>query len=132
MDDMQNSRLSSTFLKCGHAMHTKCYNTYLKANNIACPLCKKSLYDPSVLEKAYDDQIAAMPMPLEYRDTKMVVMCNDCHTKSKVKFHIVGGKCKKCKSYNTTRIDDDKNLADNFSDDSVEEVDEFDGEEEAK
>jgi Zn finger protein HypA/HybF involved in hydrogenase expression len=68
-----------------------------------------------------------MPMPLEYRDTKMVVMCNDCQHKSKVKFHIVGGKCRKCRSYNTTRIDDDKTNFDEFSDD-VEEVDEFDGE----
>ena len=73
----------------------------------------------------FDDQIAAMPMPEEYRNTKMIVMCNDCHTKSKVKFHIVGGKCKKCRSYNTTRIDDDKNLADDMEDSDVEEVDEF-------
>ena len=66
-------------------------------------------------------------MPLEYRDTKMIVMCNDCHTKSKVKFHIVGGKCKKCRSYNTTRIDDDKTEFDQFEDDDdVEEVDQFD------
>ena len=54
MDDMQNSTNSATFLKCGHAMHSKCYSTYMKANNIACPLCKKSLYDPKYLEKIYD------------------------------------------------------------------------------
>lgn len=47
-------------------------------------------------------------MPDEYKDTKMIVLCNDCLTKSSVPFHIYGGKCKKCRSYNTTRIDDDK------------------------
>ena len=36
----------------------------------------------------------------------MVILCNDCLSKSKVAFHIYGGKCPKCRSYNTTRIDD--------------------------
>ena len=35
----------------------------------------------------------------------MVVQCNDCQFKSKVKFHIMGGKCAKCRSYNTSRIE---------------------------
>lgn len=50
-------------------------------------------------------------MPVEYRDTKMIILCNDCLTKSCVKFHVIGGKCKKCKSYNTSRLED--------SDDSI-------------
>ena len=59
-----------------------------------------------------------MQMPAEYKDTKMIVMCNDCLHKSKVPFHIMGGKCKKCRSYNTTRVDDDKdNKVDDFKDD---------------
>ena len=43
-------------------------------------------------------------MPHEYRNHKMTVLCNDCLHKSKVKFHVVGGKCEKCKSYNTTQV----------------------------
>ena len=38
----------------------------------------------------------------------MIVMCNDCISKSSVPFHIEGGKCTICRSYNTTRIDNDK------------------------
>ena len=58
-----------------------------------------------------------MPMPAEYKDTKMIVMCNDCLERSKVPFHVLGGKCRKCKSYNTTRIDDDKdNKVEDFPD----------------
>ena len=34
----------------------------------------------------------------------MTVLCNDCLKKSEVKFHIVGGKCTHCRSYNTTQI----------------------------
>ena len=39
-------------------------------------------------------------------------MCNDCLAESVVIFHVLGGKCYKCNSYNTTRIDkgDGKNL----------------------
>ncbi len=43
-------------------------------------------------------------MPDEYKNHYMTVLCNDCLHKSEVKFHIVGGKCEKCKSYNTTQL----------------------------
>ena len=49
-------------------------------------------------------------MPLDYADTKMLVMCNDCLKVSCVPFHIFGGKCKHCRSYNTTRVDDEVKL----------------------
>lgn len=45
-------------------------------------------------------------MPEEYRDKFMTVQCNDCQAKSRVKFHIMGGKCSKCRSYNTSRVGD--------------------------
>ena len=48
-------------------------------------------------------------MPEDYKDKKMVMLCNDCLEKSTVPFHIAGGKCSKCRSYNTTRIDDHEN-----------------------
>ena len=47
-----------------------------------------------------------MPMPEEYKNTKMMILCNDCLAQSKVPFHILPGKCKSCRSYNTTRIND--------------------------
>jgi|688.fasta_scaffold2739043_1 ribosomal protein S27E len=50
-----------------------------------------------------DDQIAQTPMPFDYRNTYMSVLCNDCLEKSIVKFHIMGGKCQNCRSYNTTQ-----------------------------
>jgi RING finger/CHY zinc finger protein 1 len=47
-------------------------------------------------------------MPEEYKDFKMLIMCNDCLQRSEVNFHIMGGKCKNCKSYNTSRINNDE------------------------
>ena len=54
-----------------------------------------------------DAEIAAMPMPEEYRNKLMTVACNDCLAKSQVPFHIVGGKCRECGTYNTTRLKDE-------------------------
>jgi RING finger/CHY zinc finger protein 1 len=45
-----------------------------------------------------------MVMPVEYQDQLMTVQCNDCLNKCNVPFHIAGGKCTKCRSYNTTRV----------------------------
>ena len=88
-------------------MHSKCYYGYIKSNQIACPMCKKSVIDPKYFEASMDMQLASMQMPEEYKDTKMLMLCNDCLTRSLCPFHIMGGKCKQCRSYNTTRIDDD-------------------------
>ena len=63
-----------------------------------------------MFEMAYDAQIAMTPMPEEYKNKKMVVQCNDCQVKSCVPFHIVGGKCRSCRSYNTTRIEDKRTI----------------------
>lgn len=92
-------------MRCGHAMHPKCFSQYVRTN-IACPFCKKSVVDPKLIEAHYDIEIAGMPMPEEFKDLEMSIMCNDCLKKSNVKFHIMPGKCSECNSYNTTRIDD--------------------------
>lgn len=57
-------------------------------------MCKKSLVDPTMFEAQSDALLASFPMPEEYKDKKMLVMCNDCLTKSIVPFHNAGGKCK--------------------------------------
>jgi len=63
--DLQNSRDGVVFLPCGHSLHGKCYDTYIK-NNIACPLCRKSVCDPSEFEALFDEMFAETPMPDEY------------------------------------------------------------------
>lgn len=68
------------------------------------------MFDMAQYESYFDQEYAMYQMPDEYKDTKIIVMCNDCMTKSVVKFHVFGAKCFKCRSYNTSRIEDDKNL----------------------
>lgn len=104
---MHTSTKVITFMRCGHAIHRECYNEYIKSRRIACPICKKSLCDPKLFEAQMDAEIAMTPMPAEYKDLKMNVLCNDCLAKSNVSFHVLPGKCLSCSSYNTTRIEGD-------------------------
>ena len=106
MQDMQDSRMTVYILDCGHPMHTECLENYI-INQLACPICKKSIINPLEYEASMDMKVAETPMPLEYKDVKMKIICNDCLTKSIVPFHVFGGKCMRqtCRSYNTTRID---------------------------
>lgn len=49
-------------------------------------------------------EVSLTPMPEEYRDYKVDILCKDCHEESTVKFHVVGLKCLNCGSYNTCRV----------------------------
>ena len=51
-----------------------------------------------------DIEINNTPLPDEYKDKDVEILCNDCEQKSTVKFHFYGLKCKSCCSYNTTQI----------------------------
>jgi len=53
MEQMQNSRESVADLRCGHAMHKKCFLKYLESK-VACPICKKSVIDPKLFEEHFD------------------------------------------------------------------------------
>lgn len=95
-----------TNLKCGHWMHTDCFKSYVQ-HNYKCPLCSKSLVDNNSMTQYIDHQIATTPMPEEYRDKMVDILCNECNTKSNVKLHFYGLKCPNCSTYNTRQIKPD-------------------------
>jgi hypothetical protein len=43
-------------------------------------------------------------MPPEFRDTKALILCNDCSGKCTVPYHWLGLKCSICRSYNTVEL----------------------------
>lgn len=90
-------------MKCGHYIHMDCFLDYLKTN-YTCPLCSVSCIDTKIINEFYDKEIAETPMPEEYVDTKVDILCNDCHEESNVLFHVVALKCPSCMSYNTRQI----------------------------
>lgn len=51
-----------------------------------------------------DVAIQGQPMPPEFRDTKAVILCNDCSGRSTVSYHWLGLKCGICRSYNTVEL----------------------------
>ncbi|VBB18194.1 RING finger and CHY zinc finger domain-containing protein 1 [Yasminevirus sp. GU-2018] len=94
---------TTTTTKCGHWMHTACFREHTKHFN-TCPLCLKSLSDSSAFNAYLDQQIEATPLPDEYKDKMVDILCNDCGAKCNVKFHFYGLKCSGCSGYNTKRV----------------------------
>jgi RING finger and CHY zinc finger domain-containing protein 1 len=98
-----DSVLSCSAARCGHWLHNKCLIEYSKFNN-RCPLCFKSLSDTHIHNTYIDQQIESTPMPDEYKNSMVDIMCNDCGAKNNVNLHFYGLKCTDCGNYNTRRL----------------------------
>jgi RING finger/CHY zinc finger protein 1 len=93
-------------LPCGHTIHSQCLKDLTKARTSTCPICMKSYGDMARVWERLDEEVATTPMPLEYRNWQVELLCNDCQKSSRVRFHFVGQKCpaEACGSYNTRRV----------------------------
>jgi zinc ribbon protein/RING finger family protein len=91
------------FMQCGHSIHGRCYEEHMR-RSYKCPICNKSLLNMETQFRQLELEILAQPMPQEFRDTKAVVLCNDCSGKSTVPYHWLGLKCAICSSYNTVEL----------------------------
>jgi len=103
LEDLQSSRKSLYFLKCNHTLHYECFAEYIKSN-YKCPLCLKSMVDMTNYFNNLENEINNTPLPEEYKDKYVNIICNDCQKKSSSKFHFIGIKCNNCSSYNTKQI----------------------------
>jgi RING finger/CHY zinc finger protein 1 len=90
-------------MSCGHMIHINCFNQYVRTND-TCPLCRKTIYKNKMRDIMIKMAIAQTPMPEEYRDKKVDIMCNDCGEKSNVVWHIIAMFCPHCDSHNTKQI----------------------------
>ena len=96
-----STKVTST-MKCGHIIHTKCFDEMIKNKNYKCPSCNKLIVE---LDDEYLDEVVnSVQMPDEFKDLKVKILCNECQEKSEIQFHFYGLKCGKCGSYNTVRI----------------------------
>nr|CAG4649324.1 EOG090X05XL [Scapholeberis mucronata] len=71
-----------------------------------CDMClPKKLENQHRYWRILDDEIASTPMPVEYQNYFVTILCNDCHKFSEVPMHPLGAKCQNapCGSYNTCR-----------------------------
>lgn len=102
LEDIHTSRIAAQVLPCGHLLHRTCYEDMLK-EGYRCPLCMRSALDMSRSWRQRDDEVAQTPMPSEYQNMTVDILCNDCNGRSTVQFHILGMKCNICESYNTAQ-----------------------------
>jgi len=91
------------FMVCGHSIHKKCYDQHMSVS-YKCPICNKSLANMETQFRNLDIAIQSQPMPAEFRDTRAIVLCNDCSGRSMVPYHWLGTKCGTCQSYNTFQL----------------------------
>ncbi|XP_012816916.1 RING finger and CHY zinc finger domain-containing protein 1 isoform X1 [Xenopus tropicalis] len=113
LEDIHTSRVGARVLPCGHLLHSviqhirqvivsTCYEDMLK-QGYRCPLCMRSALDMTRYWRQLDDEVAQTPMPSEYQNMTVEILCNDCSSRSTVPFHILGMKCESCSSYNTAQ-----------------------------
>ena len=97
-EDMFASRESATLLRCGHALHSECFAAFSKtAGGWKCPTCSRTLLAPERARREWarmDRELAATPMPPEYRDTWCRALCSDCGGESDTRWHVLGLKCR--------------------------------------
>ncbi|XP_065827708.1 RING finger and CHY zinc finger domain-containing protein 1-like [Oscarella lobularis] len=101
MEDLHSSRDACHVPDCGHLIHSSCYRAMLGNGSYRCPTCGKALVDMENHWRHLDEEISRTPMPDEYKDVKMKVLCKECNKESTVPFHVLGHKCQECGSYNT-------------------------------
>lgn len=103
LDKLYTSIKPYNITRCNHAIHTECFMNLLRSD-YKCPVCCASLIDLEQFNRAVEEEIINTPMPEEYSNTTVNILCNDCNGKSIAKFHIIGHKCNICGSYNTKQV----------------------------
>ncbi|KAI3402734.1 hypothetical protein KGF56_004408 [Candida oxycetoniae] len=76
----------------------------LLKHSYKCPICKKSIANVENQFRLLDQEISQSPMPDPYNTWSCTITCNDCKGKSNCPYHVLGLKCKYCKSYNTNQL----------------------------
>ncbi|KAJ5951429.1 uncharacterized protein N7479_009842 [Penicillium vulpinum] len=102
-DYMFTSPDTVVVMRCGHSIHHKCLSEYSKSS-FRCPICSKTITNMESTFRNLDRTIESQPMPEEFKDTKGLIYCNDCGSKSVVKYHWLGLRCDLCESYNTAQL----------------------------
>ncbi|KAF1976128.1 hypothetical protein BU23DRAFT_588296 [Bimuria novae-zelandiae CBS 107.79] len=102
-DYLFTSSTAVVSMPCGHYLHKDCYNRYMETA-YKCPTCKKSAVNMELQWQKLTQAIESQPMPDQFVNTRAIIQCNDCSTKSSVKYHWLGNKCNSCDSYNTNEL----------------------------
>ncbi|XP_029708535.1 RING finger and CHY zinc finger domain-containing protein 1 isoform X3 [Aedes albopictus] len=83
LDDIHTSRIPCHIPFCGHLLHRTCFEELLSSGHYACPTCQTSMMDMNQLWEYLDAEVAATPMPKEYENYIVDILCKDCHKSNK-------------------------------------------------
>lgn len=98
------SIIPSIPMTCGHTIHYKCLIGILHSNNPKCPICRKTVVKSKQYDALLKIMVQSQPMPEEFRDKKVDILCQDCEQKSNVNLNLIAMFCPNCESHNTTQI----------------------------
>lgn len=104
LEDIHTARTASHIPPCGHLIHQPCFEKLINTAHYTCPICNVSMIEMKAVWKYFDAEIKKTPMPPEYENSTVVVLCRDCHEFSTIPFHFMGLKCgnESCGGYNTS------------------------------
>lgn len=79
LEDIHHSRIPCHIPACGHLLHRTCFEQLLVSGYYACPTCQQSMLDMKQLWNYLDTEIGQTPMPKEYENFFVDILCKDCH-----------------------------------------------------
>ena len=91
-------------LTCKHMMHSKCFDSYLKSGNPKCPICRKTIVKNKYQDAMLNFFSERLPVPEEYANKMVDILCQDCEKKSNVKWHYIAMFCPECGSHNVAEF----------------------------
>lgn len=79
LEDIHTSRIPCHIPSCGHLLHRTCFEQLLCSGYYACPTCQQSMLDMKQLWQYLDNEVNITPMPKEYDNFFVDILCKDCH-----------------------------------------------------
>lgn len=79
LEDIHTSRIPCHIPECGHLLHRTCFEQLLCSGYYACPTCQQSMLDMKQLWNYLDNEVLSTPMPKEYENFYVDILCKDCH-----------------------------------------------------
>lgn len=87
LEDIHTSRIPCHIPGCGHLLHRTCFEQLLVSGYYACPTCQQSMLDMKQLWNYLDNEVISTPMPHEYDDFYVDILCKDCHEVGSLKMY---------------------------------------------
>ncbi|CAD25944.2 LIM DOMAIN-CONTAINING PROTEIN [Encephalitozoon cuniculi GB-M1] len=80
-EEMSESMEVLVLLRCGHSLHERCFNEFIK-ETYTCPMCSKPIGDTSIINRKVECLLGMEP-PSPEQSPKNIAKCTNCNNLSK-------------------------------------------------